>query len=382
MEKTKLLILSQCFYPSKYRGGSTVSTVNLVKALNSYFDISVITTFHEIGTGEPYTQVRAGKNRIFGCDVYYLENQKLGTVWKLIKDIRPSVLFVSSIFSAMHSIPSLLYHKYTDPRVKLIISPRGELLKEARKLKAWKKKLFLQAIRLTGLTRKTEFHATSREEQQELLSIFPNAPVHCISDLCLAEDNPYPRPVKVSGVLRIYTASRVHPIKNIDKAIDILKNVKGNIQFDIYGPIEDRTYFDACLEKAAGLEEGVKADYKGCLEHDKMPELISHYHLFLSPTRNENFGHSILEALQYGCPVVISDRTPWKNLEEDHAGYSIPLDRMEEFSGAIQNFADMEASQYRLWCDGAAAFPGKAMDLQRNIEEYKTLFVQDRELHI
>ena len=378
MEKMKLLILSQCFYPSKYRGGSTVSTVNLVKALSGCFDISVITTFYEIGSEKPYTKVSAGKNRILDCDVYYLKNQGLSSVWKLIKTIRPGVIFVSSIFSAMHSIPAMLYQKYTDPDVRLIISPRGELLKEARRLKAWRKNLFLHGIRLTGLTGRAQFHATSREELEELRGIFPGSPIHCIKDISLAGDNPFPRPEKTEGVLHIYTVSRIHPIKNIHMAIEILRNVKGRIRFDIYGPVEDKDYFEACMKKADCLGDNARIRYKGCLDHEGMPELISRYHLFLSPSKNENFGHSIIEAMQYGCPVIISDRTPWQKLEDYHAGYSIPLDRTEEFSRAVQSFADMKNSDYQSWCAGASAYTGEFLDIGKSIEEHKAMFLGSR----
>lgn len=43
------------------------------------------------------------------------------------------------------------------------------------------------------------------------------------------------------------------------------------------------------------------------------------------PTFNENYGHAIVESFVAGLPVVISDRTPWRNLEKINAGWDIPL---------------------------------------------------------
>jgi glycosyltransferase involved in cell wall biosynthesis len=43
------------------------------------------------------------------------------------------------------------------------------------------------------------------------------------------------------------------------------------------------------------------------------------------PTYNENFGYVILEALLAGCPVILSDQPPWRDLEARQVGWTIPL---------------------------------------------------------
>ena len=37
--------------------------------------------------------------------------------------------------------------------------------------------------------------------------------------------------------------------------------------------------------------------------------------MFYFYLQHENFGHVIVESWQNGCPVLISENTPWKNLE-------------------------------------------------------------------
>lgn len=371
----KLLILSQCFYPSKNRGGSTVSTINLVKSMNQYFDLSILTTYYEMGTGMPYKEVTVGKNRLFDSDVYYLDHNKVSTVWKQMNKIKPDVIFVSSIFSVIHSVPAMLYQKYGDKRVKLIISPRGELLRSALAIKARKKKLFLHMLKQSRLIKKVEFHATSEEERKELQRIFPGQIIHEVRDLNLFQGSLiHERPKKESGSLRIFTTGRFHPIKNIDVAIDVLRRVKGKVQFDIYGPLEDKAYYDTCMRLAAGLESNIKVQYLGSIPQEQIPEIISKYHIYLSPTKNENFGHSIIEALKSGCPVVISDRTPWQKLEQYQAGYSLSLDSMEEFTKAIQFFVDMGDNQYQEWSRNARDYICKELDINKIIEEYMKMF--------
>ena len=57
--------------------------------------------------------------------------------------------------------------------------------------------------------------------------------------------------------------------------------------------------------------------------------------LFFFPTKNENFGHVIIEALQAGLPVVTSDRTPWNVIASMKIGACLPLANTTSFSDRI-----------------------------------------------
>jgi glycosyltransferase involved in cell wall biosynthesis len=65
----------------------------------------------------------------------------------------------------------------------------------------------------------------------------------------------------------------------------------------------------------------------------------SQHHLFLFPTRGENFGHVIHEALRAGLPLLISDQTPWQRLAEQGVGWDLPLDDMRAFARRIEEVA-------------------------------------------
>ncbi|MCU1306371.1 MAG: group 1 glycosyl transferase, partial [Acidobacteriaceae bacterium] len=43
-----------------------------------------------------------------------------------------------------------------------------------------------------------------------------------------------------------------------------------------------------------------------------------------------------------GCPVLISDRTPWRNLEECGVGADLPLEAPEEFQRVLEAFVEMD----------------------------------------
>jgi len=65
--------------------------------------------------------------------------------------------------------------------------------------------------------------------------------------------------------------------------------------------------------------------------------------LFFLPTRGENFGHVIHEALNAGLPVLISDRTPWSGVTAAGAGWALPLTAPEPFVRVIEQVAALDA---------------------------------------
>ena len=48
----------------------------------------------------------------------------------------------------------------------------------------------------------------------------------------------------------------------------------------------------------------------------KKEEIFLNSDCFLLPSKSENFGMSIVEALSYGLPVLTTEDTPWKILKK------------------------------------------------------------------
>src|SRR5690606_10471907 len=97
------------------------------------------------------------------------------------------------------------------------------------------------------------------------------------------------------------------------------------LRFDIYGPISDQDYWKECQALIKSLPANVVATYCGSVAPARVAELFSKYDLFFLPTRGENYGHVIAEALSMGTLVLISDQTPWRELQADGLGWDVPL---------------------------------------------------------
>jgi glycosyltransferase involved in cell wall biosynthesis len=90
----------------------------------------------------------------------------------------------------------------------------------------------------------------------------------------------------------------------------------------------------------ATLPANTRVRYKGKIEHEGVAQVFAENDLFLFPTLGENYGHVICESLMSGCPVLISDQTPWRNLEAEGIGWDIPLDDAERFRSVLQQCVD------------------------------------------
>ena len=69
-------------------------------------------------------------------------------------------------------------------------------------------------------------------------------------------------------------------------------------------------YWKECVNLANIASSKLKIFHHGAIPFQKVLGVLSKNDLFLFPTKGENFGHVICEALFAGLPVITSDQTP------------------------------------------------------------------------
>ena len=128
------------------------------------------------------------------------------------------------------------------------------------------------------------------------------------------------------------------------------------MNLDVYGPIEDEPYWQECKALISRLPDRITVTQCGSVPYEQVAMTMARYHFFLLPTLGENFGHVMTEAFSAGCPVVISDQTPWRNLEERHLGWDIPLERKDLWIAALQKCISMDALEYERLSNSARKY--------------------------
>jgi len=237
------------------------------------------------------------------------------------------------------------------PKVPVILAPRGEFAPGALAIKRLIKKSYLRVAALAGLTRRIIWHATSKEEFRDIkrvqggdaaIVLAPNLPAPPESDA-------YERHAqKAESMARLVSLSRICEMKNLLGALSALKYCTENVGLDIYGPIEEPDYWDSCQKAIRSLPENVTVSYKGEAAPGKTAEILGRYDALFLPTFGENFGHAIVEAWAAATPVIISDRTPWLDLEADETGWNASPTDYEGFAKIIDRLSRMTEENHQV----------------------------------
>ena len=285
MEQIKTIILSDYLPPQYEGGGPVVSVENLLLVLNKCDVKPRLMSFKFTN----FSTMISHLTFLVKADIVYLNT---------FYGVSARIFFLLSI---------LLF------RLKrLVIAPRGELAQVNIKSKKYIPKLIyngLVKVVLTLLSLKGVeiiIHTTSQLEYDETKLNFskvliPNIPRRL-------------RPTNVTqgGDKVLMNFGRIDPKKQLEFLIETCA-ILNDVNLVFIGDCNDKTY-KAYLEEFARLK---KVDLK----------IIAHSTIFtiqrivessisavVFPTKNENFGHAIAEALQMRTLVFVTPFVPWADL--------------------------------------------------------------------
>lgn len=357
MSKPKVLVLVDWFAPGFKAGGPIRSAVNFADNLEEEFDIYVLTTDRDLGADAPYPGITADQWTVRSAhQVYYLSPASLR--WSRIRDIiaslAPDLVYLNSMFSRYFTLYPLLMRRWGMITGKLVLAPRGMLRSSALAHKSAKKKLFFSVFRGLRLTRDVLFHATDDTESADVRKIFgPTAQSFQAGNLPGRQPAFQPAPPKTKGELALVFVGRIHPIKNLDFLLEAMTGLRGTLTLTVIATLEDTAYWQRCQEIIARLPAGISVRTMIDLPHAQIAPQLYQAQAFALPTKGENFGHAIFEALAAGRPVLISDQTPWRNLATVKAGWDLPLASPDPFRDVLQSLLDMDEAELQRWCRGA-----------------------------
>jgi len=291
-----------------------------------------------------------------------------------LRETSHDVVYLNSFWSPAFTIPTLLLRRLgRTPRVPTVLAPRGEFSRGALQLSPTKKQAYLLFARGIGLYRGINWHASSEKERADILRSLPATDpdrIHIVPPVppaaaagAVRDGDATP---KRKGELNLVFLSRIAPMKNLEGALEALMNVAGKVEFHIYGPREDPAYWSECERVMNKLPANVRTEVHGHVDAGEVRATLAAHDVLLLPTRGENFGHVILESLLSGCPVLISDRTPWRGLESQGVGWDLPLEDLSRLQQAVQRLVDMGPEQHA--------------ELSRAARRYGVAYVNDEEI--
>ena len=346
--KPVVLVLLVHYWPGHEATGTKQSIRALAAALGSEFEFMIIGADGPSGSRSAEASrerwIDDGIAKVRHCPVGLFGADGLSDI---LRSTPHDILMLTGFFDRAFTIPALTMRRLgLVPRRPTILGPHGEFSAGALALKPMRKQTYLAATRRLGLLNDVYIQATGEQEADEIRAGCPWANRIVVApNIRVLGPLPQSAPRPDNGRLRIVFLSRIDRKKNLDYAIKIMNGVRAPVTFDIIGPVGDPVYWDECQELIWRLPAHIEVRGLGAIRNADVPATLAEYDLFLLPTRGENFGYAIFDALEVGLPVMLSDLTPWQDLERIGAGWSLPLAEPDRFAAAIDRMAALAPAE-------------------------------------
>ena len=379
MTRPAILLFIEYYLPGYKFGGPIQSVANLVSLLKEHYAIYIVTRDRDYRDTVAYTGIPVNQWLVRdGYQIQYLSpsNTTIRHIRALLRERQYDHVYTNSLFAAFTR--QLLLLSFLTGQ-KIVIAPRGELHPGAIGLKSYKKRPFVWLTRWLPKDR-VIWHATDQEELLAIRHHFVNwrvqyVPVRFAPDTprLLKQRTAY---AKKPGLVRLVFISRITKKKGIHFLLELLArhpNERGQVVLDIYGPVVDDAYWRDCQALIGRMPAHCTVTYREAISHELVNETVVRYDFFILPTLGENFGHAIFESLSAGIPVMISDRTPWRELEIQQAGWDVPLEE-SIWTDVLAQGIQMDNQTYTHWSARAVDVANTYIRDGQFEQSYRSLF--------
>ena len=381
--KKKVILCFIKYYLPGYRSGGPVrSIVNFVEKFGDVYDIRIVCSSHDAIDNKPYDNIIIEEwNQVGKAKVFYVSNKiiKFKKILNLLNDTKYDMIYLNSFFTFTFSIFPLLLQYFSFINIKsVVIAPRGEFTENAIKIKKIKKLIYLFLVKKMKFYNNICWQASSELESNDIkreigrvASNIKIAPDLIFADEYILKELSYKK--EKESIFKIVFLSRISPMKNLDFLLNVLSDVSSPLELSILGPKEDPQYWLECKKIMSKIPANIKIIIGGEISPEKVYETFGKYDLFVFPTRGENFGHVIPEALTAGTPILLSDRTPW--LQDKLFGLQIIPLTNKLWVKAIEEWANLSNDEMLLRRKAALNYAYKIEQInEKSIKQNKLLF--------
>lgn len=207
---------------------------------------------------------------------------------------------------------------------RLLTSPRGTLSPWALSRSKYTKILMWHLFQKRTLQMSDCIHATSEAELTEIRAIGLRNPVAVIPNgIDLPAGGP---PNKLGQRSRqLLFLGRVHPKKGLEDLLYAWRAVQNRFpewELVIAGP--GNPSYLSHLNRLHDSLRLTRCKFVGPVYGQAKWATFGNAELFVLPTRSENFGMAVAEALAAGVPALVSHGAPWRGLEDHDCGWWVP----------------------------------------------------------
>ena len=347
----RICLVSSSFYPATFYGGPISATWDLSQELAKKDVEMYISTTNANGN----SRLKVNTNKFIKQEeklfVKYYHEQiinrfSLAFIFGVWSDIKKSdVVYIQYLFHYT-VLFSLLFSRMQAKEIR--ICARGSLgewgLKYKKKYlkKAW---LFLF---INPFIKSVIFQASSYVEKDDILRNFSKAKVEIINDgvdfSSFQEFNKYEKNallekytnIKFKAISNIFfSMGRLHAIKAFDVLIDAFSLfVKEDTNAKLIIAGGDDGVGEKLKQQIIDLKLQDSVFLIGAIDFEDKKTLLNNCDYFTLASEFESFGIVVAEALACGKAIVLSNKTPWKDLEKNKCGILVDNEK-NSFSNAF-----------------------------------------------
>lgn len=240
-------------------------------------------------------------------------------------------------------------------QIPLVVSPRGMLEPWARGFSRSKKYFAGLLFENRNLRSARAFHATSESEYQQLRSLGYHQPVALIPNgVDLPDPDQWDSTLiesllpELKGKQLILFLSRIHPKKGLDMLLESFAQIQHEFPdwhvlvagSDILG-LRERYQSQA---RRLGIADRVT--FHNHLNSEQKFSAFRKAQFLVLPTRSENFGVVVAEALGFERPVITTTETPWHALEQNKCGWVVTPD-VDSLTGGLRQAMSLDEADRR-----------------------------------
>lgn len=373
-EMKKILVVIGTYLPGYKAGGPVLSIANLIEYLGTEYEFRVVTSCCDLGETVPYKGITVDQwTQVGHALVYYTSDISIEIVQRLTQGM--DIVYVCGCFNT-YARNVLRLHQQGKIHGRVIIASMGLFSDGAFRIKYWKKKSYMILSNFLGWYRGIEWSASTEEEAANIQKyVWGRVSYHIAKDLPRIVSLRSVLKAKQEGKTKVVFLSRISREKNLSYAIMVLKKmIDVKIHFSIVGVMEDEGYWQDCLHLLEQLPENITWEYKGGIPSGQVVQELEQHQIFLFPTLGENYGHVIQEALSAGCVALISDQTPWQDLEQAGVGASIPLEQMDRYVEWVKYYASMSETEFQKVSNLAIHYAYDHSNIDEMADRYREMF--------
>ncbi len=239
----------------------------------------------------------------------------------VLRELRPDVTDIQGIWTYV-SVANLRTSRRTGQ--PYIVTPRGMLDAWLVRRRRWRKKLGYWLYESAHLKSARCLRATSLMEVRHLRAFGLRNPIAVIPN---GLELPEHRTFQKGSRPTVLYLGRLHPKKGLDLLLHAWSRVEVQRQdwwLHIVGPDEEEHRIK--LERMSRAMNLKRVAFSDPVYGETKWRVLGEADLFILPTRSENFGMAVAEALACGTPVIVSKGAPWASVEEVGCGWWVDVD--------------------------------------------------------